>query len=106
MKRNNHRLGVIGLAVLATLCTALGVRHVADRRDIVRVGYELSAATVELRRLEEDNRRLRLERSVLTNPERIERLAAGLGMARPSPDQIRVVNRAALARASGVAGVD
>ena len=93
------RLGVVGLLVLTVLLTAVGLRHVADRRDVVRVGYALSSATAELRRLEEDNRRLRLERSVLTSPARIERLAAGLGMVRPGPEQIRVVRDGAVAAA-------
>lgn len=96
----NPRLAVAGLVVLAVVSTAIGVRHVADRRDVVRVGYALSSATAELRRLEEDNRRLRLERSVLTSPARIERLAVGLGMARPGADQIRVVRDTALATAA------
>ena len=98
------RLGVVGLLVLTVLSTAIGLRHVADRRDVVRVGYALSSATAELRRLEEDNRRLRLERSVLTSPARIERLAVGLGMARPGPEQIRVVRDGAVAAAASPAG--
>ena len=83
--------GVVGLLILAALLTGLGVRHVADRRERVRLGYELSAASAELRRVSEENRRLRLEKSVLTDPDRIERLAANLGMVRPTTDQIRVV---------------
>ena len=46
---------------------------------------------MELRRLEEENRRLRLERSMLRHPDRIERYAQHLGMIRPDPRQIRVV---------------
>jgi cell division protein FtsL len=83
--------GVVGLLILAGLLTGLGVQHVAHRRDRVRLGYELSAASAELRRVSEDNRRLRLEKSVLTDPDRIERLAGNLGMVRPATDQIRVV---------------
>jgi cell division protein FtsL len=105
MMRTN-RLAVTGLFVLAALITTLGVRHVAHRRDVVRLGYQLSSATAELRRLEEDNRRLRLETSVLTHPARIERLAGSLGLIRPAPEQIRVVRSAALARgtSAGPAG--
>lgn len=83
--------GVAGLFILAALLTGLGVQHVSHRRDHVRLGYELSSASAELRRVSEENRRLRLEKSVLTDPDRIERLAASLGMVRPSTDQIRVV---------------
>ena len=104
MKPRNLRLSVAGLVFLAAVSTALGVRHVTERRDVVRVGYALSSATAELRRLEEENRRLRLERSVLTSPERIERLAAGLGMTRPAADQIRVVRQGAVATRGGPSG--
>jgi cell division protein FtsL len=83
--------GVLGLMILAGLLTGLGIRQVSDRRERVRLGYELSAASAELRRVSEENRRLRLEKSVLTDPDRIERLAANLGMVRPTTDQIRVV---------------
>ncbi|HEU5058606.1 MAG TPA: cell division protein FtsL [Kofleriaceae bacterium] len=82
---------VVGLLILCGLLTGLGIRHVSDRRERVRLGYELSAASAELRRVSEENRRLRLEKSVLTDPDRIERLAANLGMVRPATDQIRVV---------------
>lgn len=98
MKRQDGR-GVTGLVVLAALVTGLGVRQVSHRRERVRLGYELSAASAELRRVSEENRRLRLEKSVLTDPDRIERLAANLGMARATTDQIRVVRPGKLARA-------
>jgi len=83
--------GVTGLLILATLLTGLGVQHVSHRRERVRLGYELSSASAELRRVSEENRRLRLEKSVLTDPDRIERLAGSLGMARATTDQIRLV---------------
>jgi cell division protein FtsL len=89
---------VTSLLILAALLTGLGVRQVAHRRERVRLGYELSAASVELRRVSEENRRLRLEKSVLTDPDRIERLAANLGMTRPTTDQIRVVRQGEVAR--------
>jgi len=92
--KSHPRLAIAGLVALAALVTIFGLRQVAHRRAVVRLGYELSAATAELRRLDEQARRLRLEKSVLTNPGRIERLATGLGMVRPAPEQIRVVWRA------------
>ncbi len=91
---SHPRLAIAGLVLLAVLVTALGLRQVAHRREVVRLGYELSSITAELRRLDEQARRLRLEKSVLTSPARIERLAEGLGMVRPAPEQIRVVWRA------------
>ena len=91
---SHPRLTIAGLVLLAALVTALGLRQVAHRREVVRLGYALSSVTAELRRLDEQARRLRLEKSVLTTPARIERLAESLGMVRPSPEQIRVVWRA------------
>jgi cell division protein FtsL len=80
---------------LTPLARSRALRHVSRRRDVVRLGYELSAATAQLRHAQEENRRLRLEKSVLTQPDRIEGLAAGLGMIRPGPEQIRAVGPAA-----------
>jgi cell division protein FtsL len=58
---------------------------------VIQLGYQLSQVTEALEREQEENRRLRLESSTLTNPARIERLAESLGMTRPGPDQIRVL---------------
>ena len=96
-----RRGAVVVLSLMALLLLALGLRQVTHRRAVVRRGYDLSAATGDVRRLAEENRRLRLERSVLTNPDRIERLAVGMGMVRPTPDQIRLVRSPAMARAGG-----
>jgi len=90
---SHPRLSIFVLVGLAVLGTALALRHVGHRRQVVGLGYQLSTAATELRRLDEEARRLRLEKSVLTSPARIERLALGLGMIRPTPEQIRVVWR-------------
>jgi cell division protein FtsL len=92
--KSHPRAAIAGAVALAALVTALGLRQVAHRREVVSLGYALSTDTAELRRLDEEARRLRLEKSVLTSPARIEHLAAGLGMVRPAPEQIRVVWRA------------
>lgn len=86
------RAAVGCMLIVAGLATGLGVGHVASRQRVIRLGYELTDAVSELRRMEEENRRLRLERSVLTNPARIERLAFAMGMTRPVPGQLRVVD--------------
>ncbi len=79
------------LVVLALVVIALGAGHVHRRREAIRLGYQLSEATAELRRAEEVNRKLRLEKSVLTNPERIRRLAEERGLRPPNAGQVRVV---------------
>ena len=70
---------------------ALGLFRVHRRHQVIRIGYELSDRRAELRVLQEEQNRLRLEESVLTNPGRIERIATSLGMIRPTPDQLRII---------------
>jgi len=93
-------VAVATLLVTAVAILALGIAHVSRRHDVVRLGYTLSEQTTALRKLEEENRRLRLERSMLRHPDRIERRAQHLGMTRPDPSQIRVIDPAATTVAS------
>ena len=86
------RVAVASALIVAALLLAIGLFHVSRRKHILHLGYQLSQARGDLRLLREENRRLRVELSVLTNPERIERLARSLGMIEPLAGQIRVVN--------------
>lgn len=85
------KVAVVGLAIAAGLVMVLGIAHVHRRQEVIHLGYELSKVTEELSRAQEENRRLRLEKAALTNPERVRRLAESLGMSQPGPTQIRVV---------------
>jgi cell division protein FtsL len=85
------RVSVAVVLIMAAIVMAIGVFHVSRRKQIVSIGYRLSDAREQVRHLREENRKLRLESSVLTNPARIERLAGALGMQRATPNQIRVV---------------
>jgi cell division protein FtsL len=90
MKTNSRVKAVC--VVLAGMCIlALALFRVHRRHQVIRIGYELSEARTKLRSLQEEQNRLRLEESVLTNPGRIESLATALGMIRPTPDQLRIV---------------
>jgi cell division protein FtsL len=77
------------LMIVAAALAALGALRVRSQHELLRLGYELTEATAELREKREENRRLRLELSVLTAPDRIERLAEGMGLTPPEPGQIR-----------------
>jgi cell division protein FtsL len=83
--------------VLLILClfgvgVAAATAHVSLRTRVIRAGYDLGERMREVRVLEEERRRLRVELSLLRSPERIERVARErLGMVTPSPDRIRVV---------------
>jgi cell division protein FtsL len=79
------------MTLVAALGTGLAVERVRSRHEVVRLGYQLSRANAEVRGLREGGRRLELERATLTNPERINTLAAAMGMQPASADVIRVV---------------
>jgi cell division protein FtsL len=92
--------------IVMTIVVSIALFHVWRRHHLIRVGYELSDASEELRATQEDNRRLKLERSVLTNPDRIERLATAMGMRRPEPTQIRIVRPGEMAAATSAGDED
>ena len=56
---------------------------------MVELGYRLNVEIKQLREVQEDNRKLRLEKAVLTDPDRVEKLARAIGMRRPDKGQIR-----------------
>ncbi len=99
MKVAPVRIAVVGMAIAAAIVMILGIAHVNRRQQVIHIGYELSRATEELTRLQDNNRRLRLEKSALTNPERIRRLAESLGMSQPGSSQIRVIRPRGIADA-------
>jgi cell division protein FtsL len=79
------------IGAFAVIMTA-AVAQVALRYRVTRTGYAIGERMQEQRELEEEARRLRLERSLLRSPDRVERLAREkLGMVRPDPERIRVV---------------
>jgi cell division protein FtsL len=80
-------------AVLAAVgLIAIGSRKISSEHQRIRLGYQLTKARSELRSVQEENRRLRLEYSVLVSPERIRPLATALGMRVAGPSEIRVVD--------------
>ncbi len=93
----------MGMVICAVVLMTLGIAHVARRQQVIRLGYELSKVIEELSRQEEENRRLRLEKSTLTNPERIRWLAESLGMTQPGPAQIRIVTNKKKVATNGAA---
>lgn len=97
MSAPSVKVAVAGMCGLALVATLLGLAHVARRQEVIQLGYQLARATEELSDNQEENRRLRLEKSILTNPERIERLAESLGMRQPGPEQIRIVRGSSVA---------
>ncbi len=85
------RAVVIALVLLAAALTAVGVIRVSRQHDVLRLGYDLSRKSEDVRKLRETRRQLELEHATLSAPERIRRFALQLGMTQVPPDRIRVV---------------
>lgn len=83
-----RRLGrQMGIGALVALAVALCLVWV--RLQVVDTGYDISAARQLERRLEQEQRELRIEIATLTSPRRLETVArTRLGMGPPAPGQI------------------
>jgi len=83
-----RRLGrQVGLGAIVALGIALCLVWI--RLQLVNTGYEISAARQLERRLEQEQRELRIEAATLTSPRRLETVArTRLGMGPPAPGQI------------------
>jgi cell division protein FtsL len=83
-----RRLGrQLGLGALVALMIALCLVWI--RLQVVDTGYEISTARQLERRLEQEQRELRIEAATLTSPRRLEEVARKrLGMGPPAPGQI------------------
>lgn len=95
--RRPQRVAVLAMVLAAVFAVFVAVGEVKQHHRLVERSYALSEITAELRDLEVGNRRLRLERSLLLAPGRIEKLAGELGMVRPGSTQIRTVGSKELA---------
>ncbi len=91
IRQPTQRIPIVCMVVLTAMIGSLGVGHVFVRHDAIRLGYEFTKVSEELRKLREEHRRLLLEKAVLTAPDRIEVLAKKIGMRQPSETQIRAV---------------
>jgi cell division protein FtsL len=91
--RKGIKLNVLILITLLTLFfTGGALLYVWSRIQVIRLGYEISDALKEERRLTEANKKLRLEIATLKSCPRIERFAAEeLRMAKPKPEQVIVI---------------
>lgn len=79
------------MVLVAAIVTALAIMRVQSRHEVVRLGYQLSKVNEDVRQQREAERKLELERATLTNPARINTLAAAMGMVPAPAAAIRVV---------------
>jgi len=98
----------ISLGVLFFCTMIYAWQHLSS----IEYGYKIEAQKLERDALLEQNRGLRLEEASLRDPERIEQLAARLGLVAPQAGQIMHLEVSAdpaapvMARASGIRVVD
>lgn len=83
---------VVALVLLALVLVTIGVIRVTRQHEVLRLGFELSKRSEEVRRLRETRRQLELEHATLSSPERIRKLATQLGMTTVAPDRIRTIS--------------
>ena len=90
-KAASVRAFVIVMIAIAVTITTVAIVRVSRQHEVLRLGYQLSRESEQVRELREVRRRLELEHATLTSPDRIRKLALQLGMVPVAPDKIRVV---------------
>jgi len=84
------RLLLLTLFVFCLIVASLF--YVWSRVQVIRLGYEISSVLKEEKRLEEANKRLKVEIAALKSYARIEKVAVEeLKMSKPSADQVIVI---------------
>jgi cell division protein FtsL len=81
------------LVTLFILCLIVAsLFYVWSRVQVIQLGYEISSALKEEKKITESNKRLKLEIATLKSYSRIEKLAVEeLKMAKPAADQVIVI---------------
>jgi cell division protein FtsL len=80
------------LVTVLALLTFLSLFHVWSRVKVVDLNLKITETSRQLKELQEEKKRLKLEVASLRNPARIEALAKGeLGMALPTDQQVITV---------------
>lgn len=79
---------VKGTVVYLSLIFAFSLGYVWTRVQVVETGYRLRTLEADKERLKEDNRSLMVEAATLRSPQRLEQLAAQMGLKQPTQNQI------------------
>jgi cell division protein FtsL len=77
---------ILGAAVIAA-----GFGMLMVRLEVTGEGYRLSALKVQVRQLQDENQRLRLQEAQLESHQRLRALAVRYGMRPPAAGQVMVV---------------
>jgi cell division protein FtsL len=79
----------MAIAVVALAFALAAILHVRSKLVVLQLGYALSEATREHKRLQADLGKLRVEVATLLNPRRLRRLATQqLGLKEPEDRQV------------------
>lgn len=76
---------------LAAAIVAAGFAMLMVRLEVTEEGYRLSALKLQVRRLDDQNERLRLQEAELKSYQRLRSLAARYGMGPPPAGHVMVV---------------
>jgi cell division protein FtsL len=82
------RREMMSFTIAMTLFFALTMVYVWQHFSAIEVGYSVEAQKAAVEQLREENRQLRLNEAVLSDPGRIAPMASQLGMAAPEPGQV------------------
>lgn len=83
-----YRRSNLVAAILALLSVAVGFFTLLVRLEVIEEGYRLSALRVDIARLEQQNRALRVAAARLNTPERLRALAHKYGLEPPHNGQV------------------
>ena len=88
-RRSSWNAGWTAVVIVILAFTFAAIVHVRSKLVVVQLGYQLSKASSEHKRLLTESRKLKLEVATLRNPRRLRKLAKEkLGLIEPSPSQI------------------
>jgi cell division protein FtsL len=76
---------------LAAAIVAAGFAMLMVRLEVIEEGYRLSALKLQVRQLDDENQRLRLQEAELKSHQRLRQLAVHYGMGPPAPGHVVVV---------------
>jgi len=96
LANKRYRKSIFNFTIIAIISILMLVSvtlfYVWTRIQVVSLGYEISQKVKERERIEEINRKLKLEVATLKSPRRIERIAIKkLGLRYPTIDQVIIL---------------
>lgn len=84
---------LLPLLAFVTVLLAVSLFFVWSRLQVVHLEYDISSIEAQLRVVDQESQRLRLEAASLRSPGRIETVARNeLGLRLPTPEQVITVN--------------